>query len=355
MSGDQVHRVEAPAGAGAHRAVRALGRAHGTRSVHRHHAGRPGVQGGRRPRHRRRLRRYSQVFARTWIETDAATSITRASARGDRRARRPARRRRLLHRHVLRQSRFFQPHNGERIDAIRDAIARDHAGTPLEPILLTSLLLAADRVDSTTGVQMAYVKEWAPRSYKPLRLRGPAPARRTGAGAARRRRRSSPASSVTSTSPTSTRRTTSTATSRTTTCGRRSWRGIGPSTTAWPASASTPATTRPRACSTASARCPTRCAARSPAIDADVVIVSYNDEAWVTLDELRDMCASARRRRRARVRLAALRRRPDRHPQPGRREGRHRVAHPQPGVRGDRRRPGDGAGMVTPFADAVAS
>jgi adenine-specific DNA-methyltransferase len=28
------------------------------------------------------------------------------------------------------------------------------------------------------------------------------------------------------------------------------------------------------------------------AIDADVVIVSYNDEAWVTLDELREMCAS---------------------------------------------------------------
>jgi adenine-specific DNA-methyltransferase len=28
------------------------------------------------------------------------------------------------------------------------------------------------------------------------------------------------------------------------------------------------------------------------AIDADVVIVSYNDEAWITLDELRDMCAA---------------------------------------------------------------
>jgi len=26
------------------------------------------------------------------------------------------------------------------------------------------------------------------------------------------------------------------------------------------------------------------------AIDADVVIVSYNDEAWLTLEELRDMC-----------------------------------------------------------------
>ena len=29
------------------------------------------------------------------------------------------------------------------------------------PVLLTSLIEAADRVDSTTGVQMAYVKQWA--------------------------------------------------------------------------------------------------------------------------------------------------------------------------------------------------
>ena len=27
-------------------------------------------------------------------------------------------------------------------------------------------------------------------------------------------------------------------------------------------------------------------------VDADVVMVSYNDEAWITLDELRDMCAA---------------------------------------------------------------
>ena len=40
-------------------------------------------------------------------------------------------------------------------------------------MLLTSLLEAADRVDSTTGVQMAYVKEWAPRSFRPLELRVP--------------------------------------------------------------------------------------------------------------------------------------------------------------------------------------
>jgi adenine-specific DNA-methyltransferase len=72
------------------------------------------------------------------------------------------------------QSRFFQPHNGARIDAVRDAIEKDHAGDPLYPVLLTSLLEAADRVDSTTGVQMAYVKQWAPRSFRPLRLSVPA-------------------------------------------------------------------------------------------------------------------------------------------------------------------------------------
>jgi adenine-specific DNA-methyltransferase len=70
-------------------------------------------------------------------------------------------------------SRFFQPFNGERIDAIRDAIEHEFTGNPLQPVLLTSLIEAADRVDSTTGVQMAYVKEWAARSYRPLELRTP--------------------------------------------------------------------------------------------------------------------------------------------------------------------------------------
>jgi len=72
-----------------------------------------------------------------------------------------------------RKSRFFQPHNGVRIDAIRDAIEHDYRGSPLYPVLLTSLIEAADRVDSTTGVQMAYVKQWAPRSYNALELRVP--------------------------------------------------------------------------------------------------------------------------------------------------------------------------------------
>lgn len=72
-----------------------------------------------------------------------------------------------------RRARFFQEHNARRIDAIRDAIEGEWSGHPWRPILLAALLLAADRVDSTTGVQMAYLKEWAPRSYQPLDLRMP--------------------------------------------------------------------------------------------------------------------------------------------------------------------------------------
>ncbi len=76
-----------------------------------------------------------------------------------------------------RQARYFQPHNGRRIDAIRDAIDR-YALSPVERgIVLTSLLEAADRVDSTTGLQMAYLKRWAPRSHNELELRLPAPSR----------------------------------------------------------------------------------------------------------------------------------------------------------------------------------
>ena len=71
------------------------------------------------------------------------------------------------------QSRFFQPFNGERVDAIRDRIEAEFAGTALYPLLLTSLIYAADRVDSTTGLQMAYVKQWAPRSFNHLELRAP--------------------------------------------------------------------------------------------------------------------------------------------------------------------------------------
>jgi adenine-specific DNA-methyltransferase len=71
------------------------------------------------------------------------------------------------------RSRFFQPKNGARVDAIREAIARKGLDPELEAVLLTSLMEAADRVDSTTGLQMAYLKEWAPRAHHDLVLRVP--------------------------------------------------------------------------------------------------------------------------------------------------------------------------------------
>lgn len=70
-------------------------------------------------------------------------------------------------------SRYFQPFNGMRIDAIRDAIDDLPADRYERAILLVSLMLAADRVDSTTGLQMAYLKQWAPRAHNPLELRLP--------------------------------------------------------------------------------------------------------------------------------------------------------------------------------------
>lgn len=118
--------------------------------------------------------RYSEVFARCYVSTDAADVEAAALAGEVARLNALAGRAGYVTETFCHRARFFRPENGERIDAIRDAIERDHAGTALYPILLTSLIEAADRVDSTTGVQMAYVKQWAPRAYKPLELRVPA-------------------------------------------------------------------------------------------------------------------------------------------------------------------------------------
>jgi adenine-specific DNA-methyltransferase len=117
--------------------------------------------------------RYSAVLAQCYIGTDAG-QVDRAEL-GDV----------ISHLQALpgidgyvtetfsRQARYFQEHNARRIDVIRDAIEAGWAGHPWRPLLLTSLLLAADRVDSTTGLQMAYLKQWSPRSYHPLQLRVP--------------------------------------------------------------------------------------------------------------------------------------------------------------------------------------
>ncbi len=83
------------------------------------------------------------------------------------------------------QARYFHPDNGGKIEAIREAIAGLHAEPELEAVLLTALLEAADRVDSTAGLQMAYMKRWARRASNPLTLRLPALLARPAAGPCR--------------------------------------------------------------------------------------------------------------------------------------------------------------------------
>jgi adenine-specific DNA-methyltransferase len=70
-------------------------------------------------------------------------------------------------------ARYFTPENGAVIDAMRDRIAAMALEPELEAIALVSLMEAADRVDSTAGLQMAYMKQWAARALKPLELRMP--------------------------------------------------------------------------------------------------------------------------------------------------------------------------------------
>jgi adenine-specific DNA-methyltransferase len=132
------------------------------------------------------------------------------------------------------QARFFHPRNGERIDAIREAIAAKSLGPELEAVMLVSLMEAADRVDSTTGVQMAYLKAWAPRALNELCLRVPdvlPRARRTASRPWTPRRCSRPMW------PTSIHHTTSIPISGTTTSGKHWCDGTSPHRTGRPANA----------------------------------------------------------------------------------------------------------------------
>jgi adenine-specific DNA-methyltransferase len=119
------------------------------------------------------LATYSFVLAQCYVGTDADRVDQRTLAEEIARLNSLPGRAGYVTETFCERSRFFQPRNGARIDAIRAAIEADHADSPLRPLLLASLLLAADRVDSTTGLQMAYLKEWAPRSHRELTLQVP--------------------------------------------------------------------------------------------------------------------------------------------------------------------------------------
>lgn len=67
----------------------------------------------------------------------------------------------------------WQIHNTRKLDGVREKI--DAMGlSPVEKaVALTSLILALDKVDSTLGHYVSYLRQWSPRSYNELRLELP--------------------------------------------------------------------------------------------------------------------------------------------------------------------------------------
>ena len=67
----------------------------------------------------------------------------------------------------------WQIHNTMKLDAIREEIDKIPKDEIEKFVLLTSLILALDKVDNTMGHYVSYLKNWAPRSYKTMRLKVP--------------------------------------------------------------------------------------------------------------------------------------------------------------------------------------
>ncbi|MCX5947105.1 MAG: DNA adenine methylase [Cyanobacteria bacterium] len=119
------------------------------------------------------INHYAHILAQCHVEAEASATASTARHLIDELNQIPGQPGYITETYCI-KSRFFQPQNGEKIDAIRDQIDAWDLSPILKAICLTALMEAADRIDSTTGVQMAYLKQWAKRSYNPLQLRLPA-------------------------------------------------------------------------------------------------------------------------------------------------------------------------------------
>ena len=76
------------------------------------------------------------------------------------------------------KKRIWQVHNSKKLDAIRLEIDKIADNTIEHSVLLTSLILALDKVDNTLGHYVSYLKFWSPRSFKKLNLTMPLISRR---------------------------------------------------------------------------------------------------------------------------------------------------------------------------------
>jgi adenine-specific DNA-methyltransferase len=236
--------------------------------------------------------RYAEVLARTYVATDLTADRRREldDALADLAAVTPEPG--YVTEVFCRTARYFQPANGERIDAMRAAIAGRYAGTWLEPVLLTALLEAADRIDSTAGVQMAYLKSWAPRAHRPLALRAPV----VPDGPVGTALRADAVEAIALLPPVDLAYLDPPYNQHRYTANYHVWETI----VAWDAPAHYGVACKRTDLRGPDDRSPFNERARMPGalascvklVDAAVVVVSYNDESWVSLDELVEMCAA---------------------------------------------------------------
>jgi len=71
------------------------------------------------------------------------------------------------------KKRIWQLHNTRKLDAIREEIDKIAKDEIEKSVLLTSLIIAMDKVDSSVGHQVSYLKEWAPRAYNTMKMEAP--------------------------------------------------------------------------------------------------------------------------------------------------------------------------------------
>ncbi len=72
------------------------------------------------------------------------------------------------------KKRIWQIHNTQKLDAIREEIEKIADDKIEKSVLLTSLILAMDKVDSSLGHQVSYLKNWSARSFKSMKMEVPA-------------------------------------------------------------------------------------------------------------------------------------------------------------------------------------
>jgi adenine-specific DNA-methyltransferase len=71
------------------------------------------------------------------------------------------------------KGKFWQLHNTMKLDAIRNEIDKITQDPIEKSVLLTSLILALDKVDNTVGHYSGALKEWSKRSYNTMELKVP--------------------------------------------------------------------------------------------------------------------------------------------------------------------------------------